>query len=283
MNEYSLFFSNNKYLGECLIVAIRLDAINHSGLTSDTISIFIKYNRDIDLSKKIKDIYKGDFSLLFNNKHPIHIRLYSECILGIYGDTHCDCEEHRLFTLDHLSKKEQAIIINLPQEGMGRGLTYKLKELNIQFNGTTPDAKQVGVMSHTQAGRELLGEEVIDIRKYTFIGEILKKYNLTTFDYNLITGNPHKLEDLKISLGINITKVYDIKTVITIDNLGEIISKIVHKNYFATTDQILQIRQLINSNAILPERAHKAIGEMKNMSNAHPNHHIKREILTKHN
>ena len=43
-----------------------------------------------------------------------------ECLLGMYGDLHCDCESQRLESIAKI-KDEGGIFIHLPQEAQGWG------------------------------------------------------------------------------------------------------------------------------------------------------------------
>ena len=98
-------------------------------------------------SKNI-DYYK-EISKLFSNKN-VFLRIQCECLLGMYGDSHCDCEEQRMQSIKLISEND-GIYVHLPQEAQGWGLFYKLKELELQVSGITENGKFIGKKSRDEA------------------------------------------------------------------------------------------------------------------------------------
>ena len=106
---------NNKlFKGNVLVVGYEADEkeIKEYGLTSNSLIAFIKCdelqkdnkNKKIDYIKVLKDSFK--------NK-DIFLRIQSECMLGMYGDSHCDCEEQRLMMIDTIANNN-GIYIHMP-------------------------------------------------------------------------------------------------------------------------------------------------------------------------
>ena len=52
----------------------------------------------------------------------IVLRIQSECFLGMYGDSHCDCESQRIDAIKLISQ-EGGIFVHLPQEKHRVGVT----------------------------------------------------------------------------------------------------------------------------------------------------------------
>lgn len=74
---------------------VNSEEIESYSITSNNILLILSHP-DIKISggkinylRKIKKIFSTDNILL---------RIQSECMLGIYSDSHCDCEEQRIFS-----------------------------------------------------------------------------------------------------------------------------------------------------------------------------------------
>ena len=79
-----------------------------------------------------------------------------ECLLGVFGDSHCNCENERENALSMIGEK-LGVYIHTPQEAQGQGLFYKAQELHLQVNGIMPDGTYVGPKTQSEAA-ELLGQ-----------------------------------------------------------------------------------------------------------------------------
>ena len=129
MSEKFSFYlekENRMFGGRVLAVCYKAspEEMEKYNLTSENIVLFVK-SKAID---EIKDGQKFDFfkkfaSLLDDN---VLLRVQCECFLGMYGDSHCDCEEQRMNAIKLISS-ENGILMHMPQEAQGWGLHYKLK------------------------------------------------------------------------------------------------------------------------------------------------------------
>ena len=165
--------------------------IEFNSLTNKDILILIKND---EFSK-----YFGsqDFSLkkcLYNSfkEKNIFMRIQCECLLGTYGDSHCDCESQKQEALKIL-KEKGGIYIHLPQEAQGYGLNYKLKELELQVNGRDETGRFIGCKNRNEAQKIILKKEKFeDKRNYEIIRDILKELNLFDNSFILITESEKK-------------------------------------------------------------------------------------------
>ena len=131
MNDrYSYYYQENNILfkNNVLVVCYKatLDEIEKYSLTSDNVIVFLKSTKMKDLIKEGNINYLKVIPKLFDKE--IFLRIQSECVLGMYGDSHCDCEVQKKEFIKLLNDKD-GIFIHLPQEAQGWGLFYKCKEL----------------------------------------------------------------------------------------------------------------------------------------------------------
>src|SRR5437660_1441821 len=112
---------HNTYLGECLCVVYQPqpEEVQTDQLQTPLILLVIKSKYpSIDI-KTLKDLQTA---ALFDKDAPILLRVSSECLFGVFGDSHCDCEDQRVATLREIQRTGQGIYIHLPQEAQGNGL-----------------------------------------------------------------------------------------------------------------------------------------------------------------
>ena len=244
MDKLAFYLQKNNKLfkGNVLVVGYEADAkeIKTFGLTSKTVTVFIKSNLLQEENKNSKINYKKIIKDSFKNK-SILLRIQSECMLGMYGDSHCDCEEQRLEMIDLIAKKG-GIYIHMPQEAQGWGLFYKIKELELQVSGRLQDGKQVGSKTRDEAQELLLNtKEFKDYRNYNLIYKILKELDIKKENFIFLSNNKNKLKDLKKE-GLNID-LYNENTIeqINKDNLFEYLIKILNENHKYDTKTINRI------------------------------------------
>lgn len=246
MNQQFSFYlqkNNSLFNGNVLSIcyyASDEEVLNY-GLTSNNILIFIK---DISLSEiPIKN--NINYIQYLQNKlinKKIFLRIQCECLLGIFGDSHCDCEKQRIEMINFISKNS-GIFIYLPQEAQGWGLNYKLKELELQVSGRNQKGDFIGIKNRDDAQKILLKTSNFkDKRSYEIIYNILNKLGFLKFQYILLSENNNKLLELE-KFGLNI-EGYDEyrKHDINVDNMSEYLIKILnetHKYSQDTLDQIL--------------------------------------------
>jgi len=246
MNSKISFYlekNNTLFKSDILVVCYKAnqDEIEQYNLTSELIILFIKH-KNIKHSVTKKDInYINLLGDAFKNE-SIPLRIQCECLLGMYGDSHCDCEEQRLKAIDLISKNN-GIYIHMPQEAQGWGLSYKLKELELQLSGRTQDGTFIGIKNRDDAQKILLGNKnFVDNRNYKIIFDIIKKLKLEKNNFVLMSDSTKKIKELQ-STGLNILSYDEYKDkVINEDNLSEYLIKILNNTHEfpqETLDKIL--------------------------------------------
>lgn len=251
MNEkISWYFEQkNILLGDnTLAICYRADEkeVKHNNLTNNNILILIKnkeFNRYIncknfDLNECLYNSFKGE---------NIFMRIQCECLLGIYGDCHCDCEQQKNEALKIIKEKE-GIYIHLPQEAQGYGLHYRLKELELQVNGRDISGKFIGCKDRNEAQKIILKKEKFeDKRSYKIIIDILKVLNLYDSEFILITDSKKKIKELK-ELGLKVEAYNDyIDKHVDLENASEYLVKILEGTCTYNKGILKEIMNLIRS------------------------------------
>ena len=229
MNEKISWYleKENAFLGKnILAICYHADEneIKEAALTNKDILILInnsKINEELGKNNiNIKSLIERSFS-----DEKIFLRLQCECLLGMYGDLHCDCEEQRKIYLE-LIKENGGVYIHLPQEAQGYGLFYKLKELELQVNGFNQNCNFTGQKDRNTDFYEINNKEFKDLRKYSIIKNILEAIGIVDKKFILLTESRKKVETL---LNLNIkAEMYDtyIEKHITKENASEYLIKI---------------------------------------------------------
>lgn len=118
-------------------------------------------------------------SPMLNRNQAVPVRLHSACFTAeVMGSLKCDCKQQLDFALAHIAQ-HTGVVIYLPQEGRGIGLSNKIKAYALQESG-----------SNTIEANSLLGLP-IDDRSYEDAIAILQE--LGVHQIKLITNNPDKL------------------------------------------------------------------------------------------
>lgn len=249
---------NNTFLGDSLVAVYHANKaeITTDGLTGTDIAIYIKTSHDISLLNTVKLISQSD---IFDNTKSVLLRVASECQFGVFGDSHCDCESQRTACLEAINSHGQGIYIQLPQEGQGRGLHYKAKELQLQVQGINPSGQFIGKKDIYEASKILTGSDNVDVRNFTTLKKIFNQLNLTKYDYVLVSANPQKSQSLADEVGISILGSRDVKRALSLDNVGEYLAKIYKKNFRISDEDLREVYNILFQAKSIPERVSSLI------------------------
>ena len=244
----------NTYLGECvcLVYSPSVEEIRFDALQMPFVLVFIKSKLDLSHIHTVEDFQSND---IFSSEQPILLRISSECLTGIFGDAHCDCESQRISSLREINFVGQGIYIHFPQEGQGNGLSYKVKELELQINGVDSSGVFVGEKNIQEAAEYLLGRNrPLDKRNYSCLSRIFRGLNLGRYTYELISDNSSKNNYFKKEIGIKINSLRSVKRIITVENAGEYLAKLYMKDFEIADLELQDIYFALFSAKELPAR-----------------------------
>ncbi|MBQ4847721.1 GTP cyclohydrolase II RibA [Pseudoalteromonas sp. MMG005] len=148
-----------------------------------TFSVRIYRNKQ---NQEVTAICAGDI----NGQKDLPVRVHSACFTAeALGSLKCDCKQQLDFALDYIAKNG-GVVLYLPQEGRGIGLSNKIRAYALQEKG-----------HNTIEANRILGLP-IDSRTYEDARDILNHLNVISI--RLLTNNPLKLKNLS-ELGITVS------------------------------------------------------------------------------
>lgn len=149
-------------------------------------------------------------SPMLNPNKAIPVRLHSACFTAeVMGSLKCDCKQQLDFALAHIAQ-HTGVVIYLPQEGRGIGLSNKIKAYALQESG-----------SNTIEANSLLGLPVDD-RSYEDAIAILHELGIQQI--KLITNNPDKLAAMR-SAGFAVESRIPVPTISNAHSVGYLETK----------------------------------------------------------
>ena len=170
----------------------------------------LHHYREFDTGRDYLALVLGD---LDEDTPPPLLRLHSACATGdIFGSQRCDCQAQLHIALRAIIAEGRGMLLYLPQEGRGIGLSGKLQAYRLQEQGYD-----------TVEANERLGYPV-DARTYTSAVEILHTLGITAA--RVMTNNPAKLSALQEG-GITIERV-PLETIPTAENITYLHTKRQH-------------------------------------------------------
>src|SRR6266571_4112309 len=99
---------HNAYLGDCLCVVCgaRPDEVVTDHLQVPFVLLLLKSKDDLRTISTIQDLLTAS---VFAEDSPILLRASSECLFGLFGDSHCDCEPQRIACLREIQRHGQGV------------------------------------------------------------------------------------------------------------------------------------------------------------------------------
>lgn len=168
-------------------------------------------------------------------KKNLAVRVHSACFTAeTLGSLKCDCKQQLDQALKYIAANE-GIVIYLPQEGRGIGLSNKIRAYALQEKGYD-----------TIKSNEMLGLPV-DARTYEDASDILTHLNVDSI--RLLTNNPHKIENL-IDLGVKVTGRVPIACETNKHSVAYLDTKQKQMGHLINVDKIQKRRLKISRNVV---------------------------------
>lgn len=280
MNENKVSFyleRENKLFGGIVITACYKATAEEQkkyNLTSENILLIFKHNDFAKIEDNSKCNYLDEIKKNFKNDTTL-LRIQCECLLGVFGDSHCDCEERKKKSIELISK-HNGIFIHLPQEAQGWGLHYKLQELELQVSGRVQNGNFIGKKDRDTAQQIILKDlnykSFIDNRNYDIIYHVLDKLDLTDCKFSIITDSDKKIKSLTNS-GLKVSKyINQINADINSENVSEYLIKIYNLSHDYSQEYIDKIIEVLKNG--INERSKKTLLKIINRINNDSNYFL---------
>ena len=281
-DKFSFYLEKNNKMfnGNVLTICYKADSkeVKKYSLTSPNIILFLKNDKIDNIPEKGDYDYFNNIKNLFDDE--IILRVQCECFLGMYGDSHCDCEAQRNNAINIISN-EGGILLHMPQEAQGWGLHYKLQELELQVSGRMVSGEFVGKKNRDEAQKILINtSEFKDNRSYEIIYNIFKQLGLSDKKIILITDSNKKIKAMR-TMGLNIEKYADYREKnVNPENLSEYLIKIANSTHEYDDDIINKIADIILKRKY-NERALSAFLEIIDKIKKDSNYPLRNEVKEK--
>jgi 3,4-dihydroxy 2-butanone 4-phosphate synthase/GTP cyclohydrolase II len=157
-----------------------ISRISETSLPTTEATFRLLHYREIETGLDYLAIMRGEVQ----NEIPTLLRLHSACMTGdLFGSQRCDCQNQLHTALHTIAAEGHGVLLYMPQEGRGIGLSAKLQAYRLQEQGYD-----------TIEANEQLGYPA-DERTYDRAVEILHDLGITSA--RLLTNNPAKIEALR--------------------------------------------------------------------------------------
>ena len=150
-------------------------------LPTELATFRLRHYQEISSRQPYLALLLGD--LQASEKAPL-LRLHSACLTGdIFGSQRCDCQAQLHASLAAIAHEGSGVLLYLPQEGRGIGISAKLQAYVLQEQGYDT------LEANTRLGYP------VDARDYSVAVEILHELGLS--NVRLLTNNPEKVHALE--------------------------------------------------------------------------------------
>jgi 3,4-dihydroxy 2-butanone 4-phosphate synthase / GTP cyclohydrolase II len=155
----------------------RISFISQVQLPTHEALFQLHHYQEIDTGLPYLALVLGD---LHSSPQPPLVRIHSACMTGdIFGSQRCDCQAQLHAAMHAIAEEGRGMLLYLPQEGRGIGLSAKLQAYVLQEQGYD-----------TIEANERLGYAA-DARTFESAIEILQRMDIR--NVRLMTNNPQKI------------------------------------------------------------------------------------------
>ena len=140
--------------------------------------------------KEFIALVKGDVS----NTNNTLVRVHGECATAeIFHSLQCDCRDQLDTAFEEIQKNNSGVIVYLPHEGRGIGLTNKIRAYQLQEKDNLDTVQANEALNLPADGRE-----------YAEAASILNDFGIR--NVSLLTNNPKKIAGLE-QFGLKVKRI----------------------------------------------------------------------------